>query len=132
MSFLSDSDCNHITPEKVNNKRKSADNDREVRDAKRSKIEQSDNEVKVTETKESKSDKTKDSVSEEKESGKSEEKESDKSEEKESGKEGTGGVTMATSSKSNVEEKDDIEENLICMICQEIMHDCIRFCILLF
>lgn len=29
-------------------------------------------------------------------------------------------------SKTRDNEKDDIEENLQCMICQEIMHDCIR------
>jgi hypothetical protein len=72
--------------------------------------------VKAAETEESKPNKTKDVESEEKESSKEEKKSS----------EVVSDVTKATSSKPCIEEKDDIEENLQCMICQEIMHDCIR------
>ncbi|XP_060591695.1 E3 ubiquitin-protein ligase CHFR-like [Ruditapes philippinarum] len=111
---LEDTDCNYISPERVNNKRKSVDNAEEAKEPKKAKTEETSN-VKVAETEESKSNKAKDIESKERGSSKEEKKSSEVASD----------VTKATSSKPCIEEKDDIEENLQCMICQEIMHDCI-------
>ncbi|XP_053376262.1 E3 ubiquitin-protein ligase CHFR-like [Mercenaria mercenaria] len=112
---LEDTDCNYISPERLSKKRKSDDEDNDPKDAKRAKTEDSDKKLKETETEKNKSTEPKDAVTEGKESVKEENKCSEQ----------TKGGSSSAASKPCVQERDDIEENLQCMICQEIMHDCI-------
>lgn len=119
MLFL-DTDCNYISPENSAKKRKSDDEDTNNTSVKKAKIE----------------DPEKTNVSKSKDI---EMKETERNElkylagtEKDSAKEHVESVaevkdTKKSSALKPVGEKDDIEENLQCMICQEIMHDCIRY-----
>lgn len=140
---LEDSDCNYVSPEKSSKKRKSDDEDIDDTTAKKAKVEEFDKDAKEKKKLETASDVPKGVAIKEKESGKKDSKEFETGrstlneskegiiEEKGCAKEDskhfkeTKDGDTSSAVKAKIEERDDIEENLQCMICQEIMHDCI-------
>lgn len=120
---LEDSDCNHITPEKTTKKRKSEDED-STPDVitKKPKVELIEEKTAAEELKDSKT--------EDKTSIENEAKDTENNTNKKTGADNKEKAQKECSKEEKISklkgiEKDDIEENLQCMICQEIMHDCI-------